>query len=157
MKAKVSSISAIICLITLVFFCILACDNGSVSDSSAAKSSGLVDVSLTVDKSSGSQKSISVGSSLNPANFTYYYRATPNWTQNRPIHGSTNSQFVLIPNYNSGSPASLGSFTAGQWLFEVQVRSGSTVIYQGDSGVTSIYQGSSSINVLVNKIIQDMR
>ena len=155
MKAKVSSISAIICLITLVFFCILACDNGSVSDSSSSNTSGLVKVSLTVDgESSSSQKSISVDSSLNPANFTYYYRATPNWTQTRPIHGSTNSQFVLIPNYNSGSPASLGSFTAGQWLFEVQVRSGSTVIYQGDSGVTSIYQGSSSINVLVNKIIQ---
>ena len=154
MKAKVSSISAIICLITLVFFCILACDNGSVSDSSAAKSSGLVDVSLTVDKSSGSQKSISVGSDYDPANLKFFYRATPQWSQDRPIHGSTNNQFILIPSCSAGSPASLGSFTAGEWIFEVQVRYGSTLVYQGTSPVTSIYANHAAVNVLVNKIIQ---
>ena len=154
MKAKVSSISAIICLITLVFFCILACDNGSISDSSAAKSSGLVDVSLTVDKSSGSQKSISVGSDYDPANLKFFYRATPQWSQDRPIHGSTNNQFILIPSCSAGSPASLGSFTAGEWIFEVQVRYGTTLVYQGTSAVTSIYANHAAVNVLVNKIIQ---
>jgi len=154
LKAKVSSISAIICLITLVFFCILACDNGSVSDSSAAKSSGLVDVSLTVDKSSASQKSISVDSDYDPANLKFFYRATPQWSQDRPIHGSTNNQFILIPSCSAGSPASLGSFTAGEWIFEVQVKYGSTLVYQGTSAVTSIYANHAAVNVLVNKIIQ---
>lgn len=153
MKAKLSSISAIICLITLVFFCILACDNGSVSDSSASNSSGLVDVSLTVDKSSASQKSISVDSDYDPANLKFFYKATPQWSQNRPIHGSTNDQFILIPNCSAGSPASLGSFTAGEWLFEVQVKYGSNLIYQGTS-TTSIYSGHTSVNVEVAKIIQ---
>ena len=153
MKAKLSSISAIICLITLVFFCILACDNGSVSDSSASSSSGLINVSLTVDKASGSQKSISVDSDYDPSNLKFFYKATPQWSQNRPIHGSTNDQFILIPNCSAGSPASLGSFTAGEWIFEVQVKYGSNLIYQGTS-TTSIYSGHTSVNVEVAKIIQ---
>ena len=153
MKAKLSSISAIICLITLVFFCILACDNGSVSDSSASNSSGLVDVSLTVDKSSASQKSISVDSDYDPANLRFFYKATPQWSQNRPIHGSTNDQFILIPNCSAGSPASLGSFTAGEWLFEVQVKYGLNLIYEGNS-TASIYSGHTSVNVEVAKFIQ---
>ena len=153
MKAR--CLKAIICLIVLVFLCILACDNGSVSDSSASKSSGLVNVSLTVDRdSSDSQKSISIDSDYDPANLKFFYRATPQWSQPRPIHGSTNGQFILIPNCSAGSPASLGSFTAGQWVFDVQVRYGSTVIYQGTSAVTSIYNNNVSVNVLVNKIIQ---
>ena len=155
MKMKARCFKAIICLIVLVFFCILACDNGSVSDSSASKSSGLVNVSLTVDRdSSDSQKSISIDSDYDPANLKFFYRATPQWSQPRPIHGSTNGQFILIPNCSAGSPASLGSFTAGQWVFDVQVRYGSTVIYQGTSAVTSIYNNNVSVNVLVNKIIQ---
>ena len=124
MKMKARCINAIICLIILVFFCILACDNGSVSDSSASKSSGLVNVSLIVDKSSGSQKSISVDSDYDPANLKFFYRATPQWSQTGPIHGSTNNQFILIPHCSAGSPASLGSFTAGEWIFEVQVKYG---------------------------------
>ena len=88
MKAR--CLKAIICLIVLVFFCILACDNGSVSDSSASKSSGLVNVSLTVDRdSSDSQKSISIDSDYDPANLKFFYRATPQWSQPRPIHGSS--------------------------------------------------------------------
>ena len=151
MKAKVSSISAIICLITLLFFCILACDNGSVSDSASGTDS-LVKVSLSVTgNSSGSQKSISVDSSLNPANFKYYYKAVPKWTQDRPIHGSTNSEFILIPNYSAG--ANLGYFTAGEWQFFVQIRNGSTVVYEGSTNAT-VAADNFAVNVLVNKIIQ---
>ena len=151
MKAKVSSISAIICLITLLFFCILACDNGSAS-SSASNTDGLVKVSLSVAGDSvGSQKSISVDSSLNPANFKYFYKAVPKWTQNRPIHGSTNDQFILIPNYSAG--ANIGYFTAGEWQFFVQIRNGSTVVYEGSTNVT-VVSDNFAVNVLVNKIIQ---
>ena len=152
MKAK--CLNTIVCLIILVFFCILACDNGSVSDSSAAKSSGLVNVSLTVDKSSDSQKSISVDSNYDPASLKFFYRATPKWSQDQPIHGSTNNQFILIPNYTSGSTASLGSFTAGRWVFEVQVKYGSTLVYQGTSAVTSIYSNNASVNVMLEKATQ---
>ncbi|MBR0318793.1 MAG: BspA family leucine-rich repeat surface protein [Spirochaetia bacterium] len=155
MKAKVSSIIAAVSLITALFFCILSCDNGSVSDSSANKSDGLVNVSLTVgEQTSDNQKSISVDSSIDPANLKFYYRATPQWSQSSPIHGSTNNQFVLIPNFSAGSPVSLGSFTAGQWIFDVQVKNGSTLVYQGTSDVTSIYQGNVSVSVMVSKIIQ---
>ena len=151
MKAKVSSISAIICLITLVFFCILACDNGSAS-SSASNTDGLVKVSLSVaGDSAGSQKSISVNSDINPANFKYYYKAVPKWTQNRPIHGSTNNEFILIPNYSTG--ANLGYFTAGEWQFFVQIRNGSTVVYEGSTNAT-VAADNFAVNVLVNKIIQ---
>ncbi len=151
MKAR--CINAIICLIILVFFCILACDNGSVSDSSASKSSGLVDVSLTLDSgSSAGQKSISVDSNYDPSYLKVYYKATPKWSQDRPIHGGTNNQFVLIPNYNSGSPATLGRFTAGEWLFEVHVTYGSTLIYQG-TATTNIYSNHTSVNVQLDKIL----
>ena len=151
MKAKVSSIIAIICLVTLVFFCILACDNGSASGSSS-NTDGLVKVSLSVGESSGSQKSISVNSSIDPANLKYYYKAIPQWSQSRPIHGSTNNQFVMIPNYSAG--ANLGYFTAGQWEIIVQIRNGGTVIYQGSSGVISVYEDNFAVNVVVNKIIE---
>ena len=153
MKMKARCINAIICLIILVFFCILACDNGSVSDSSASKSSGLVDVSLTLDSgSSAGQKSISVDSNYDPSYLKVYYKATPKWSQDRPIHGGTNNQFVLIPNYNSGSPATLGRFTAGEWLFEVHVTYGSTLIYQG-TATTNIYSNHTSVNVQLDKIL----
>ena len=153
MKMKARCINAIICLIILVFFCILACDNGSVSDSSASKSSGLVDVSLTLDSgSSAGQKSISVDSNYDPSYLKVYYMATPQWSQDRPIHGGTNGQFVLIPNYNSGSPATLGRFTAGEWLFEVHVTYGSTLIYQG-TATTNIYSNHTSVNVQLDKIL----
>ena len=151
MKAKVSSIIAIICLVTLVFFCILACDNGSASGSSS-NTDGLVKVSLSVGESSGSQKSISVNSSIDPANLKYYYKAIPQWSQPRPIHGSTNNNFVLIPNYSVG--ANLGYFTAGQWEIIVQIRNGGSVIYQGTSGVISVYEDNFAVNVVVNKIIE---
>ncbi|MBR4159532.1 MAG: BspA family leucine-rich repeat surface protein [Spirochaetia bacterium] len=151
MKAKVSYISAIICLITLVFFCILACDNGSMSDSASSKSSDLVKVSLTVeDGSSGPQKAISIDT----GDLRYLYKAVPQWNDHtRPISGSTNNQFVQIPGYDSSAPTPLGYFTSGQWVFYVQVLNGSTPIYEGHSEV-SISAAQSSITVPVSKIIQ---
>ena len=148
MKAKVRSVTAIICLITLLFFCILSCDNGSASGS--ASSDGLVKVSLTVDEANSSQNSISIASGIDPSNFTYYYKAEPKWSQGLPIHGTTGNNFVLIPSYNAGM--GLGYFTAGPWTFTIQVKNGATVIYQGSSDVT-ISSSNFSVNVIVNKII----
>lgn len=148
MKAKVRSVTAIICLITLLFFCILSCDNGSSSGSAA--SDDLVKVSLTVDEANSSQNSISIASGIDPSNFTYYYKAEPKWSQSLPIHGSTGNNFVLIPSYNAGM--GLGYFTAGPWTFTIQVKNGATVIYQGSSDVT-ISSSNFSVNVIVNKII----
>ena len=150
MKAKVSCISAIICLITLVFFCILACDNGSVSDSASSKSSDLIKVSLVVDDgSSGFQKAISISS----ADLKYMYKAVPQWTQNVSIQGSTNNQFVQIPGYSASTPTPLGYFAPGQWRFYIQVLNGSTLVYEGHSDV-SISASQANIIVTVSKITQ---
>ena len=55
-------------------------------------------------------------------------------------------------NYSAG--ANLGYFTAGQWEIIVQIRNGSSVIYQGSSGVISVYEDNFAVNVVVNKIIE---
>ena len=137
-------------LLTLLL--LTACDNGSVSDSSVSNTSGLVKVSLAVENgSSEMQKSISI----NGVNFTYFYKAVPQWSQDRPIAGSTNNQFVQIPGYDSGDH-SLGYFSPGEWIFYAQVRIGDTPIYEGDSGIISINTSQNVINVPVEKIIPDI-
>lgn len=152
MRTKVISFNIIICLITAVFFCLFACDNGSAPDSDADKTSGLVKVSLTVDAANSSQKSISVSSDIDSSNFKYYYKAIPQWSQSSPIHGTTNNQFLLIPNYSAG--ANLGYFTAGEWVFVIQIKNGNNVIYEGSSDVISVASDNFAVNVLVNKIIE---
>jgi surface protein len=117
-----------------------------VSDSG---SDGLVKVSLAVDgETSVSQKAISVDS----PSFTFWYKAVPQWSQERPIHGGTNGQFVMIPNCSAGASNPLGYFTAGDWVFYIEVRNGSTPVYQGQSAVT-ISSSSANITVDVAKII----
>ena len=150
MKTKVSCISTIICLVTLVFFCILACDNGSVS-SSVSETDGLVKVSLSVDgESSGPQKSISIEGN----NYTYFYKAVPQWRQDKPIHGSTGGQYILIPHYSPSSQATLGYFAPGKWVFYIRILSGSTPIYEGHSAVITISKSSANVTVAVAKIIK---
>ena len=132
----------------LTLFLQVACDNGSVSNGSG--SDGLVKVSLAVDgENSGLQKTISV----NSPNFTFWYKAVPQWSQDKPIHGSTNGQFVLIPNGSAGTSSPLGYFTAGQWVFYIEVRNGSTPVYQGQTS-TTISSASANITVNVSKIIE---
>ena len=153
---KTRCLNAIICLIGLVFFCILSCDNGSVSDSASSNTSGLVKVSLAVDNgSSEMQKSVSIHT-INDVNYTYYYKAVPQWSQDTPIAGSTNNQFVLIPGYASGDN-SLGYFSPGQWVFYVQVQIGGTPIYEGRTEVISInkLQQTNVITVPVARIIRN--
>ncbi len=126
----------------------VGCDNGSVSDSG---SDGLVKVSLAVDGgASGSQKAIS----LNSTGFTFWYKAVPQWNQDRPIHGGTNGQFVMIPNCSAGESNSLGYFTAGPWVFYIEVRNGSTPVYQGHTSVT-VSSTSANVTVNVSKIIRN--
>ena len=154
MKAR--CLNAIICLIGLVFFCILSCDNGSVSDSASSNTSGLVKVSLAVDNgSSEMQKSVSIHT-INDVNYAYYYKAVPQWSQDTPIAGSTNNQFVQIPGYVSGDN-SLGYFSPGQWVFYVQVQIGGTPVYEGRTEVISINtnQQTNVITVPVARIIRN--
>ena len=152
MKAKVSCISTIICLITLVFFFILACDNGSAPDSVVSETDGLVKVSLSVD---GDSSSIQKSASLDGANFTFYYKAVPQWSQTKTIAGSTDNQFVQIPNYTSGDSVSVGYFAPGQWVFYIRILSGSTPIYEGHSAVITVSKTSANVTVAVAKIIQE--
>ena len=146
LKAKESSIFAIICLITLVFFCILACDNGSAPDSSIDKTSGLVKVCLSVnDESGASQKSISVETGW--ANLTYKYKAVPKWTDAN-IQGAVYNWTDL--SYFDGM--SLGYFTPGQWVFYIQILNDGTPVYQGQSEVVNISTSEVDITVSVAKI-----
>ena len=148
MKAKVSSISAIICLITLVFFCILACDNGSVSDSASSKTSGLTKVCLTIEeKTSGIiQKSISTNTAWD--SYTFQYSANPKWTDAN-VQGKTGWTTI---EYFEG--ISLGFFAPGQWTFGVRIideNDNDNVIYQGSSDVSIVNSSVDfNLNVLVD-------
>lgn len=147
MKAKISSISAIICLITLLFFCILACDNGSSPDTAMSKSNGLVNVCLSVnDASDNSQKSISVESDW--SNLTFKYKATPKW-ESPNIQGAATTWTDL--NYFDG--VSLGFFTPGQWVFSIQMLNNGTPVFEGDSEVISISSSEVDVTVPVSKVL----
>ena len=147
MKAKVSSLSAIICLITLLFFCVLACDNGSSPDNVISKSNGLANVCLRVnDKSSGvSQKSISVESDW--SNLTFKYMAKPEWSGTN-IQGAVTDWADL--DYSDGM--SLGYFTPGQWVFHIQMLNNGTAVYEGHSEVITISTSDVDVTVPVSKI-----
>ena len=148
MKAKVSSISAIICLITLVFFCILACDNGSSPASAESKTDGLVNVCFTVaGDSSDIQKSSSIGGS----GFTYQYKAVPQWSQDQSIHGRTPDWIVI--NYSAGM--SLGYFAPGQWIFYIRILNQGTPVYEGHSAIVRIGSANANVTVNVTKIVPD--
>lgn len=155
MKTKVGSFNAIICFIIVVFFCILACDNGSVSDSSAAaKSNGLVKVSLSVGEktSVGLQKSISVNSDIVIGSLICKYNAVPQWVGSR-IYGAADWTTV-----NYSDEINLGYFTPGLWKFGVRlikvVDGNEVIVYEGYSGVESISTSSVAINVVISKIVE---
>lgn len=127
-----------------------SCSNGmSKDDSEGGSSAKTVMVSLGVDTEGFAQKIISDGSDLGN-DFTYWYKAKHNWTQDpsRPVHGDTGENFVLIPNYTSGSKVSLGYFTAGQWTFYARVMKGSTIVYSG-SAPYNIFTNHASPEVIV--------
>ena len=58
---------------------------------------------------------------------------------------------MQIPGYSSSAQTSLGYFTAGRWLFDIQVRNGSTVIYEGSSEV-NISNDNFSLTIFVKKV-----
>jgi len=125
-----------------------SCSNGmSKDDGDGAVSTQKVMVSFGVDMEGFTQKTISDGSNLG-TDFTYWYKANHNWTQDRPVHGDTGANFVMIPNYTSGSQVSLGYFTAGQWTFYAQVKKGDTIIYSG-SAPYNIYTGHATPAITV--------
>ena len=126
MMKKMASIFTL--LLTLLVL-LTGCDNGSVSDSSASnKSSGLVKVCLTVDgDSSDLQKAVSASGDY-WTSFTYQYNAVPQWVapDGSKIHGV--ADWTLI-NYSAGM--SLGYYSPGPWVFGIQIKNGSSVIYEG--------------------------
>ena len=125
-----------------------SCSNGlSEKTDEGGASTKTVSVSLGVElEGEAAQKTI--GTDTNLDGMTYWYKATHQWRQDRPVHGDT-PDFVLIPKYSTGAiPASIGYFTAGTWLFEVEVRKGNDVIYSGDT-TTTIYTGHTNIEVTV--------
>lgn len=121
-----------------------SCSNGlSGKTDEGEASTKTVSVSLGVEVEGGAAQK-TIGSDTNLDGLTYWYCATHNWVQDRPVHGDTNGQFILIPNYSVGAaPKNLGNFTAGEWTFDVEVRKGSAVIYSGSVDYT-IYTGHAS-------------
>ena len=136
-------------LLTLLVL-LIGCDNGSVSDSAVSKSSGLVNVCLTVDSdSSDLQKSVGVSGDY-WTSFTYQYNAVPQWKapDGSRIHGATD--WVPI-NYHEG--VSLGYYSPGPWVFGIQIKSGASVIYEGFSDVTNVENTSVNVDVIVKKLV----
>ena len=132
-------------LLFTLFFVLTGCDNGSAPDSS---SSGLVKVCFTVD---GASSSVQKTASINGFDFTYQYKAVPQWTSDENIYGKTASWTNI--NYSDGM--SLGYFTPGQWIFYIQILSGSTVVYEGHSNVIAISKSSANITISVARIIKE--
>lgn len=127
-----------------------SCSNGmSKDDASGAASAEKVMVNLGVvyEGEAPVQKVVSVDDPL--SNLTFYYKATPQWTQSRAIAGDTKNLFVQIPGYESGNAQNLGYFTAGMWQFDVEVRKGSNVIYEGTSDIIPIDNGHKTIAITV--------
>ena len=124
-----------------------SCSNGmSKDDASGAASSEKVMVSLGVDvEGAVSQKAISSDTDL--SGLTYWYKANHNWIQDRPVHGDTGANYVMIPNYSAGSaPKNIGYFTAGEWKFWAEVRKGSNVIYSSPVAGTTYWIRSNQDN-----------
>ncbi len=147
MMKKMASIFTL--LLTLLVL-LTGCDNGSVFDSAVSKSSGLVKVCLTVDSdSSDLQKSVGVSGDY-WTSLTYQYNAVPQWVapDGSRIHGATD--WVPI-NYHEG--VSLGYYSPGPWVFGIQIKNGSSVIYEGFSDVTNVENASVNVSVLVNKLV----
>lgn len=128
-----------------------ACSNGmSKDDGDGAAHSEKVMVNLGVvyEGEAPAQKVVTVNDAL--SNLTFYYKATPQFSlQRRTIAGDTNGLFVQIPGYESGNAQNLGYFTAGMWVFDVEVRKGTDVIYVGTSDIMTIDNGHKTIAITV--------
>ena len=127
-----------------------SCSNGMSKDDASGASTKVVSVSLGIDvEGEAVQKAISTNTDL--TGMTFWYKATPKWEQDYPIHGGT-SVFVQIPNCTAGNKANLGNFTAGTWLFEVEVRKGSSVVYSGNT-IKTIYTGGTNEDPTANSTV----
>ena len=148
MMKKLSIFTLLFTLLVLL----IGCDNGSVSESSVSKSSGLVNVCLTVEGDSSSlQKTVAVGGDY-WSSLTYQYNAVPQWIdpQGTPIHGATD--WITI-NYSAGM--SLGYYSPGPWVFGIRIKKGASVIYEGFSNVVNVKNTSVNVDVLVSKLVTD--
>ena len=65
----------------------------SESEGEGGSSSKVVNVSLGIDVEGNMQKTI--GTDTNLDGLTYWYCATHNWVQNRPVHGDTLSVIAI--------------------------------------------------------------
>ena len=147
MKRRGTLVMTVLVVMAMLF---ASCSSGLSKDAEGegGASTKTVSVSLGVAvEGTGAQKTISNNTDL--SSLTYWYKANPNWTQDRPIHGDTGANFVLIPNYSVGAaPKNIGNFTAGDWTFYVEVRKGDAVIYSGDDTYT-LYTGHTSPEITV--------
>lgn len=143
MEKKMKKRMTVFLFLCLAMMFVCSCQDG---DSTADVAGGaLYKVNLSVElPADGPQRTISVsGGSVAAGDLTYWYKATPNWT-NRNAFGKT-AEFTQIADY--AAEKDLGYFQQGQWTFDVQVRKASTVIY---AGTTTVYINAEDTPVAVN-------
>ncbi len=147
MKRRGTLVMTVLVVMAMLF---ASCSSGLSKDAEGEGGASTKTVSVYLGvavEGTGAQKTISNNTDL--SSLTYWYKANPNWTQDRPIHGDTGANFILIPNYSAGAaPRDLGNFTAGDWTFYVEVRKGDAVIYSGDDTYT-LYTGHTSPEITV--------
>ena len=127
-----------------------SCSNGMSKDDASGAASGekvMVSLGVVYEGDAPVQKVVTVDDAL--SDLTFYYKATPQWSQSRAIAGDTKGLFVQIPGYASGNAQNLGYFTAGMWVFDAEVRKGSDVIFEGTSDIMSIDNAHKTIAITV--------
>lgn len=153
MKKTTAILTAL--LVMAVLFA--SCSNGmgeKAEGSAAGTSSQKVNVFLGVYFEDGIQKvAIDHIDAHDPSlgTLTFWYKAAPQWEQNKDIAGDTSGQFVMIPGYTGNTPGTnIGYFTAGIWNFDVQVRNSSgSVLYSGSETNVPIYTENASLDITV--------
>ncbi len=140
---KKNLIVLLLCM-AMIFVC--SCQNGTGSDDIAG--GALYKVNLSVElPADGPQRTISVSGGSVSGELTYWYKATPNWT-NENVFGKT-AGFVEIEDY--AAEKDLGYFQQGQWTFDVQVKSGANVVYTGAATTVYINAANTPVEVTVTR------
>lgn len=98
-----------------------------------------INLSLGGEAANINQKAVALDGG-STANYTYFYKAYPNWTSEN-IRGKTinpnDNNFIPVgydnQNHNYEDDFALGYFVPGNWTFEVEIRAaiGTTVLYTG--------------------------
>ena len=151
----------VITVLVVMAMLFASCSNGlsenAEGEGGASTKAVKVELSLGGAAANIAQKIVELSGGANKNTYTYYYKATPKWTDN-DTQGKT-AGFVPIgydnSNHNYEDEYSLGYFTPGYWKFDVEIRAsdGTTVLYEGTEDNVSI--SNASVTVTVTMALKD--